>query len=162
VTEATLIRSAAEGDAVALEKLIRDAAPAVYAYLAGMLGDDGEAEEAMQETFVRVARAVGRYDAGMDATSWIFEIARRVAADLRPTPSAPPGRFPPPDGDSSGWLRRALRALPPELREILVCQQMLRWDNARISATLGVEVEDVERRSLAARQQLAEGMRGEG
>lgn len=159
MTDASLIRSAAEGDAGALERLIRTFAPTVYAYLAGMLGDDRDAEEAMQETFVRVARAVGRYDPESDPATWVFDIARRVSADMRPTPAAPPGELPPADGDLTEWLRRSLRALPIELREVLVYQEILRWDADRIAATLGLSTEDVVKRIRAARQQIAEGMR---
>src|SRR5439155_23315993 len=154
-----LIRSAADGDADALEQLIRDLAPSVYAYLGGMLGDDRDAEDGMQETFVRVARAVGRYDADTDAEGWVFGIARRVAADMRPTPASPPGEFPPPAGEEELWARRALRALPIDLREALVCGEILRWDAARTGATLGIEADEVERRTLAARTQLAEDIR---
>jgi DNA-directed RNA polymerase specialized sigma24 family protein len=160
VTDATLIRSAADGDAAALERLIRDAAPSVFAYLSGMLADEREAEEAMQETFVRLARAVGRYEADSDASAWLFDIARRVAADMRPTPSAPPGEFPPTDGDATEWLHRALRALPIELREVLVFQQILRWEPGRIASTVDVSEEEVGNRARAAREHLAEGMRG--
>lgn len=160
VTDAGLIRSAAEGDTGALEKLVREFAPSVYAYLAGMLGDERDAEEGMQETFVRLARAVDRYDSDTDAEAWVFDIARRVSGDMRPTPAAPPGEPPPAEGDPDEWLRRSLRALPIELREVLVYIEILRWDTDRIAASLGIESEDVLRRSRAARQQIAEGMRG--
>lgn len=159
MTDASLIRSAADGDVGALETLIRSFAPTVYAYLAGMLGDDRDAEEAMQETFVRIARAVGRYDASTDPASWIFDIARRVSSDMRPTPAAPPGELPPTDADSTEWLRRSLRALPLELREVLVYQEVLGWDADRIASTLDLSSDDVTRRARAARQQIAEGMR---
>jgi RNA polymerase sigma-70 factor (ECF subfamily) len=160
VTDAKLIRSAADGDTGAMEQLIRELAPNVYAYLAGMLGDDREAEEGLQETFVRVARAVGRYDKGTDAEAWVFGIARRVAMDLRPTPASPPFEFPPDSGDAGEWVRRSLRALPVELREALVCQRILGWDNARISAVFGITPEEAAHGTLQARTQLAEGMRG--
>jgi len=156
MTDAALIRSAADGDAEALERLIRDLAPSVYAYLAGMLGDDREAEDGMQETFVRVARAVGRYESESDPEGWVFGIARNVANDMRPTPASPPGEFPPPAGEEDVWARRALRALPIDLREVLVCEEILRWDAPRIAATLGIDTGDVEQRALAARTQLAE------
>jgi len=156
MTDVGLIGKAADGDADALERLIRDLAPSVYAYLAGMLGDDREASDGMQETFVRVARAVGRFEGDTDAEGWVFGIARRVAGDMRPTPASPPGEFPPPAGEEDVWARRALRALPIELREVLVCGEILRWDAARIAATLGIDTDEVEQRTLAARTQLAD------
>jgi RNA polymerase sigma factor (sigma-70 family) len=156
MTDAALLRSAADGDAGALEQLIRELAPSVYAYLGGMLGDDREASDGMQETFVRVARALGRYDSSIDPEGWVFAIAQHVAGDLRPTPASPPGEFPPPEGEEEAWARRALRALPIELREVLVYEEILRWDTPRIAATLGIEPDEVQKRTLQARAQLAE------
>lgn len=154
-----LLRSAADGDIGALTTIVRELAQTVYGYHLGMLGDEREAEDAMQETFVRLARAVGRYEEDTEPTPWVFAVARRVAADLRPTPSAPPVSGP--DGHDTDWVRRALRALPLELREVLVFREVMRWDVPRIASTLGVAPEDVERRLLAAKAQLAENVSGQ-
>jgi len=162
VTEAGFITQAAAGDADALEQLIRTFAPIVYAYLAGMLGDEREAEDAMQETFVRVARAVERYDAGTDPEAWVFGIARRVAGDIRPTPASPPGEVPPEGGDTEEWARRSLRALPLDLREVIVLKEILRWKPDRIASTLGVGESEVADRLLEAHTRLADGMRAAG
>jgi RNA polymerase sigma factor (sigma-70 family) len=160
MTEATLITQAAGGDPDALEQLVRTFAPLVYAYLAGMLGDEREAEDAMQETFVRLARAVERYDSSTDAEAWVFAIARRVAADIRPTPASPPGEVPPSDGSMAEWAQRSLRALPLELREVIVLKEILRWKPERIATTLSSTEAEVADRLLNAHTQLAEGMRG--
>jgi RNA polymerase sigma-70 factor (ECF subfamily) len=160
VSEATLLRSAALGDADALEKVIRTYAPKVYAYLCGMLGYEREAEDAMQETFVRAARAIERYDQSTDPEQWIFGIARRVAADIRPTPSAPPGETPPPGGDTGEWARRSLRALPAELREVVVLRNILRWEPDHVARTLGISSDEVAHRISSAYTHLTDGMRG--
>lgn len=160
MSEATLLRSAASGDAGALEQLVRSFAPKVYAYLCGMLGDEHEAEDAMQEAFVRMARAVDRYDPSADPEQWVFGMARRVAVDVRPTPSAPPGETPPADGDSAEWARRSLRALPVEQREVVVLRNILRWDPEHIARAAGVSTEEVSRRLQAAYTGMTEGMRG--
>ncbi|MEX0873705.1 MAG: sigma-70 family RNA polymerase sigma factor [Actinomycetota bacterium] len=159
MTEGSLITSAAAGDVGALEQLIRETAHRVYEYLAGMLGDEREAEDAMQETFVRVARGVERYEPSTDADAWIFGIARRVARDIRPTPSAPPGETPPADGDAGEWAKRSLRALPLELREVIVLKELLHWKPERIAAVLGIKVDDLAERIMSAHAQLAAGMR---
>lgn len=159
MSDATLLRSAASGDAGALEQIVRTFAPKVYAYLCGMLGDEREAEDAMQETFVRAARAVERYDAETDPEQWVFGLARRVAADIRPTPSAPPGETPPTDGDPAEWARRSLRALPAELREVVVLRNILRWDVEHIARTIDVDGDEVSRRLQSGYAQLTDGMR---
>jgi RNA polymerase sigma-70 factor (ECF subfamily) len=145
-----------------MERAVRALAPKVYAYLCGMLGDAGEAEDAMQETFVRAARAIERYDVTTDPEQWILGLARRVAADVRPTPSAPPGETPPPDGDTREWAQRSLRALPAELREVVVLRNILRWDPEHTARALGIGAEEVSRRLSAAYTRLTEGMRGAG
>jgi RNA polymerase sigma-70 factor (ECF subfamily) len=124
-----------------------------------MLGDQREAEEGMQETFVRAARGLERYEQGTDPESWIFSIARRVAADIRPTPASPPGETPPTNGDAAEWASRSLRALPSELREVLVLKELMHWAPERVANALGTEPSEVTKRLLSARTQLAENMR---
>lgn len=143
-----------------MEQVVRGLAPPVFAFLSGMLGDQREAEEGMQETFVRAARGLERYDAGTDPESWIFSIARRVAADIRPTPASPLGETPPAQGDAVEWARRSLRALPSELREVLVLKELMRWNPERIAKALVTEPGEVTKRLLSARTQLAGNMRG--
>lgn len=154
-----LLKAAAGGDSSAFEQVVRSFAPTVFSFLSGMLGDQREAEAGMQETFVRAARGIERYDTETDPEAWVFAMARRVAADIRPTPAAPLGEAPPADGDTAEWASRSLRALPIELREVVVLKELLRWKPERIAAALGVETSDVTKRLLEARTQLADNMR---
>jgi RNA polymerase sigma-70 factor, ECF subfamily len=160
VTEAAVLTAAAGGDVGAMEQIVRNMAPAVFAFLSGMLGDQREAEEGMQETFVRAARGIERYEAGTDPEQWIFSIARRVAGDIRPTPASPLGEAPPAEGDSVEWAKRSLRALPSEMREVLVLKELMRWAPDRIANALATDAQEVTKRLLSARTQLAENMRG--
>src|ERR1035438_954684 len=53
------------------------------------LGNDGLAEEMVQECFVRLCRAAGRYDPGRaNVGTYLFVIARSVALDIRKRPSS--------------------------------------------------------------------------
>ena len=113
----------------------------------------------MQETFVRAARGIERYTPDTDPEAWIFSIARRVAADIRPTPASPLGETPPrsrhrPSGRSGRCAR-----LPSDLREVVVLKELLRWKPDRIALVLGCEQSDVTHRLLLARTQLADNMR---
>jgi RNA polymerase sigma-70 factor (ECF subfamily) len=158
VTDPAQITAAAGGDESAMEQVVRDKGPIVFAFLSGMLGDQREAEEGMQETFVRAARGIERYTPDIDPESWIFSIARRVAADIRPTPASPLGETPP-DHDMAEWAKRSLRALSSDLREVVVLKELLRWKQDRIALTLGCEPTDVTHKLLLARTQLADNMR---
>ena len=158
MTDPALITAAAGGDGAAMEELVRGMGPIVFAFLSGMLGDQREAEEGMQETFVRAARGIERYTPDTDPEQWLFSIARRVAADIRPTPASPLGETPP-DTDAGEWAKRSLRALPSDLREVVVLKELLRWKPERIAAVLGTEPSDITHRLLLARTQLADNMR---
>ena len=159
MTDPAQLVAAAGGDASAMEKVVRDLGPDVFAFLSGMLGDLREAEAGMQETFVRAARGIERYTPDLDPETWIFSMARRVAADIRPTPASPLGEAPPADGDTVEWAKRSLRALPAELREVIVLKELMRWRPERIAGALGCDTGDVTQRLLLARTQLAENMR---
>jgi RNA polymerase sigma-70 factor (ECF subfamily) len=141
-----------------MEQIVRDKGPIVFAFLSGMLGDQREAEEGMQETFVRAARGIERYSTDVDPEAWVFSIARRVAADIRPTPASPLGETPP-DHDMTEWAKRSLRALASDLREVIVLKELLRWKPDRIASVLQCEQGDVTHRLLLARTQLADNMR---
>jgi RNA polymerase sigma-70 factor (ECF subfamily) len=158
VTDPATITAAAGGDEAAMEQIVRDKGPIVFAFLSGMLGDQREAEEGMQETFVRAARGIERYSPDVDPEAWIFSIARRVAADIRPTPASPLGETPP-DHDTAEWAKRSLRALASDLREVIVLKELLRWKPDRIASVLQCEPADVTHRLLLARTQLADNMR---
>jgi DNA-directed RNA polymerase specialized sigma24 family protein len=158
VIDSALIVAAASGDSDAMEQLVREQAPPVFAYLVGMLGDEPEAETALQETFVRIARAVGRYDPGIDAEAWVFGIARRVTGDIRPTPAAPAGEPPPADGDTAEWVKRSLRSLPSDLREVVVLTELLKWPVERAAVVMDIEPGQLPELLRAAHTQVAEGM----
>lgn len=159
MTDPALLVAAAGGDTESMEKVVRELGPPVFAFLSGMLGDQREAEEGMQETFVRAARGAERYTTEVDPESWIFGIARRVAGDIRPTPASPLGATPPSEGDVVEWAKRSLRALPIDLREILVFKELMRWKVEHIAHVLGCDAGEVSHRLLLARTKLAENMR---
>src|SRR3712207_9333201 len=68
------------------------------------LNDDGLAEEAVQETFLRAWRAADRYDPKRSSLrTWMFAIARNVTIDLARARSARPQRT----GQEVGQIGRA-------------------------------------------------------
>lgn len=150
------MRAVSRGDGDALADLIRSLAPDVYRYLAGMLGDEEEGAEAVGETFVRVARAAGRFEEG-DVRSFVMRIARRVAADARPTPAAAPSELPEDAEDPKSWAQRALRALPVEQRELVVAWDILGWDPETIEGALGIPADEARSRISDARAELLAG-----
>ena len=90
--EAQLVAQIADGNIQEpMRELYRRYAKNLYRFGLHMLGDDGLAEEMVQETFQRLWRNAGRYDARRGAVgAFLFVIARSAAADIRKRPSSRP------------------------------------------------------------------------
>lgn len=56
-------------------------APRVFGFLLKLTQSRGAAEDALQETFLRVYRSLERFDAQRDLGTWLLQIARYVAID---------------------------------------------------------------------------------
>src|SRR5437667_11149252 len=56
-------------------RLYRMYGAVIYARCRGLLGDDAEAEDATQETFVRVYKHLSRVPEGREALFWIHRVA---------------------------------------------------------------------------------------
>jgi RNA polymerase sigma-70 factor (ECF subfamily) len=136
-----------------------------YARLVGVVGaiagDRQEAEEAVQDAFVRLLgrwQQVSRYD---DPEAWLRKVALgklsnrrrkarnglRALARLGPPPDAPA-----PTGDAVD-LDRALASLPHEQRAVVVLRH-LGLDVATIATELGVRPGTVKSRLSRARAAL--------
>ena len=70
-----------EGDRSAFDRIYTSTAPRLLGYLAGLLADRAAAEDALQQTFIRLHDARDAYVRGADPLPWIFTIAHRVALD---------------------------------------------------------------------------------
>lgn len=140
--EAELIQRAQKGDRVAFGRLMRMHQRRVYACAAHMLVDRGEAEDAVQETFLRAFRALDRFDGRAELSTWLYRICVNVSlnairkrrraetSDLQdprvPEPAADPTQL---GGDPRQAvenaqiyqkLRNALDELSPTLRSTVV------------------------------------------
>lgn len=126
----------------------------LYRFARRALGDSGQAEDAVQETFVRAWRASDRYDpARASQRTWLFAILRNVVIDQararRSRPSvASDGDQPERAGEAAedaidqvltGWqVEAALGAVGEEQRRVLVEVHWLGRPYAEVAAELGV------------------------
>ncbi len=136
LSDAELLTRFRAGDDSALEALFERHEAPLYHFLLGMLRDSHQAEDALQETFVR---ALERLD-GVDPDhlrGWLFTVAyhqamllkRRIAARQRrqgaaPSASGTADSLPGPLAcaerqDDAGRLRELLERLPPAQREVI-------------------------------------------
>ena len=88
--EAGLVTQIAAGDVEGpVAELYRRYGRRLYRFGMQALGNDGLAEEMVQECFVRLWRTAGRYDPGRASVgTYLFVIARTVALDIRKRPSS--------------------------------------------------------------------------
>lgn len=78
-----LLRGCAAGNRADLERVYRLAAPRVLGQLVGLLGERAQAEDALQEVFIKVWERSRQFDAtrGRPLT-WMLSIARNHAIDM--------------------------------------------------------------------------------
>ncbi|SEK39392.1 RNA polymerase sigma-70 factor, ECF subfamily [Roseovarius nanhaiticus] len=88
-----LIARAAMGERAAFEGLYTHTSAKLMAICLRVLGDRAEAEEALQESFVKIWRHADRYRAnGLSPMTWLITIARNTAIDrARKRREAQPG-----------------------------------------------------------------------
>lgn len=75
VDDAPLVNRARDGERAAFEELVRLHADRVYAVVIRFGAPRGEAEEIVQETFVRAWRVIGRFEGESQFFTWLYRIA---------------------------------------------------------------------------------------
>jgi len=150
------------GDHAAFRSLYERYADVVYAFVRRMLGDDAAAEDALQDTFVRVARSLRSFDPRGPAalSTWILTLARRAAlTPRRPAtlafadePSIAPGAV-----ELRGPRRRledAIGALSPDQRAVFVLRECNQLSYEDIAVAVDADVGTVRSRLHRARASL--------
>jgi RNA polymerase sigma-70 factor, ECF subfamily len=71
------------GDQHAFEDLVAEYTHSAYAVAVKVLGDSQQAEEAVQEAFLRIWRSAGRFDGSRGSErTWILSVVRNQSIDL--------------------------------------------------------------------------------
>lgn len=76
-----LIRRARQRDSAAFEALVEIYSPRLYGYFYRLTGRREDAEDLLQEVFVRVVRMIGRYEHDNRFDAWLFRIATNLVRD---------------------------------------------------------------------------------
>ena len=76
----TLDSAVAEREA-RFEQLLRDHYRSIFVYLCRLIGDQRQAEDLTQDTFVKAYRAIGRLSADANVKAWLYRIATNTALD---------------------------------------------------------------------------------
>lgn len=75
------ILGAQRGDSACLDRLVEHFAGRIFGFLFRMTGSRQDAEDLMQEVFVRLVRMIGAYQHDGRFEAWIFRIAANLARD---------------------------------------------------------------------------------
>ncbi len=82
-----LVRCVSSGDAEAFRELVRRHARGVYALVWRLLGNAHDAEDVVQEAFLRAYRELNRFDAARPFRAWLYTIAANAAKNALRTRS---------------------------------------------------------------------------
>jgi RNA polymerase sigma-70 factor (ECF subfamily) len=159
--EARLVAQLAAGDTgTSLPELYRLYGKRLYRFGVRVLGDNGLAEEMVQECFVRLWRTAGRFDAQKASVgTYLFVIARSTAADIRKRPSSRPllpveeaYLSPQPDDVNqildSMIIREAFETLGPAHAEVIRLAQDDGLTQSQIAERLGLPLGTVKTRTF--------------
>ncbi len=176
--ERDLVARAKRGDVAAYEELVRAYQDLAHR-AAFLVGDAAEADDAVQEAFVKAYRALGRFREGSPFRPWLLRIVanearnrrrsagRRANLALRVVEDRPAdGAAPSPEEavlvhERRAALAAAIARLREEDRLVVTCRYLLDLSEAETAATLGIPTGTAKSRLARAlvrlRVLLAEG-----
>jgi RNA polymerase sigma factor (sigma-70 family) len=173
------MRRLADGHEAALNNLMERHADKLFHYLLRCLQDQDDAADLAQETFVKLYQSRARFDTDQKFSTWLYAIAsnlvkdryrwrsrhRQVSLDAENDVTgesyrdALPQNGPLPADhvqaeERAEAVRRAVGALPEELRQPLILAEYEERSHAEIGGILGCSAKAVETRIYRARQLL--------
>lgn len=165
-----LLCDVAEGDADAFSALYDMFERPVFAVALRSTSDRQRAEEAVQDTFLKIWRKADGFDPRKGgAQSWIFTIAKRSAIDVSrreqrapsPTELTPEDvAAPDPNDELAGsWqVNVALTRLPPEQRQVIDLFVLEGLTHAEVADRLGIPLGTVKTRIYTGLKRLRQGL----
>ena len=170
--EAALVARAKQGDQNAYEELVRRHQDIAFrvALVAGL--DPAEAEDAVQDGFVKAYRALARFRSGSPFRPWALAIVanearnrrrsagRRAQLAVRAATTAASGDAAPSpeaavlDAERRDELLTAMHRLREEDREVLACRFLLDLSEEETGVTLGLRRGTVKSRTSRALERL--------
>jgi RNA polymerase sigma-70 factor (ECF subfamily) len=163
-----------------LDELVREHSRLVYRIAHAVLRSHHDAEDATQETFMRVLRYSSKLAAVENPKTWLARIAWRVAVDRSKhhgrrreipleDPETPLAEVASSDTSADATLRgtqigavleKLIAALPEKLRQPLILSAVEEMSPREIAATLDINEAAVRSRVFRARQILREKLAG--
>ena len=173
--ELDILQRARKGDSAAFEEIVRAHEKTVYNLALRTLGNREDAEDAVQETFLKAYMALSGFRGESRLSVWLYRIASNVCTDAlrrrRETVSLSAEdehgareleiedcRFEPAAvterRDLGGAVRRALDALPDASRRVLLLREIAGLSYDEIARALEIDVGTVKTRIFRGRKKL--------
>jgi RNA polymerase sigma-70 factor (ECF subfamily) len=171
-----VVERALSGDAEAFGEIVRRWERRIFALAYGMLGREEDARDATQETFLSAFRNLRGFRGEAKVSSWLHRIAvnqcitRQRRAKVRgetaledeteavgASYSAPAHQSPARAAESrerTEMVRRAVSALPAELRQVIVMKEFEELTFQEIAEALDLPLSTVKSRLYTALRQL--------
>ena len=181
VSEGVLIQRVLSGDSAAFYDLVSPYEAKAYRAAYAILQNQADAEEVVQEAFLKAYRHLKDFRGEAKFSTWLLQIlVNEARLRLRRSRQAPEQSldevkenqegFAPKElgewGDDPeqkyaaeelrGLVRKAIDALPPMYRVVLVMRDMEGFGNAEVAVSLSLSVPAVKTRLLRARLMLRE------
>jgi RNA polymerase sigma factor (sigma-70 family) len=171
-TDDDLLERARRGSADAYEELVRRYSDVAFRTACLVTGSAADAEDAVQDAFVKAHHALSRFRPGAPFRPWLLRIVgnearnrrrsagRRAAIELRAGGLLETGAAPPEAAVEAAEARRALlsalEALPDDQRQVVTCRYLLELSVDETAAALGIPDGTVKSRLARALGRLRE------
>ncbi|MBX3643573.1 MAG: RNA polymerase sigma factor [Rubrivivax sp.] len=179
--DADLVRQARDGDAAAFATIMRRHNRLLFRTARGLLSDDAEAQDVVQETYLRAFVSMHGFRGDAALGTWLARIAINAALDLQrkkgrflvldadaaaadPEPEAAMSDRVAPESPEAaaartelrGFLQTAIDRLPPIYRSVFMLRAVEELSVEETALCLGVSHEVVKTRFLRSRAMLRE------
>lgn len=176
MSDEKLLLKVAGGDAKAFQKLYQNTDRTIYSFILSIIRNPQDAEEIMQETFLKVWTSAGSYQSQGKPLAWMFTIARNLCymkfrdkkheADigLSDLSEMEMGEFCPQIEDAADKmvLYAALHILKEEERQIVLLHTTAGLKHREIAADLELPLATVLSKYNRAMKKLKNHLREEG
>jgi RNA polymerase sigma-70 factor (ECF subfamily) len=171
----SVVDRARAGDRAALEALLSSLAPSIHRFGMRMCKNAHDADDVLQDTLISVATHLGEFEGRSSLSSWVFALTRSACArrkrGLKNRPhldeehlsneasSAPSPETSAADHELGAALTRALDALSPEHREVILLRDVEGLSASEAAGALEVSVDALKSRLHRAREALRRELR---
>jgi RNA polymerase sigma-70 factor, ECF subfamily len=174
-----LIERAKTGDRAAFRQLVERHQRRAFAIALGLVRDENDAREIVQEAFLRVFRGLGSFHGGSSFFTWLYRIVTNLSIDLMRKPARRDAELDetreikdeldvpllaridgadPQDvvrrGEIAARIQVALDALPPYHRGVILMREIEGMSYEEMAQAMGVSKGTIMSRLFHARQKL--------